>query len=106
MFYARLVYSLNEALVAFTSLKQDATLAKFVPTPNNGDPQMIPVRRQREDNTHFAIFQKLKFVWDPEKKTFRGLVFPNDLSYHHYVNCKGHETEEQVESLTNFFSCL
>ena len=83
-------------LCHFCDQFQDATLAKFVPTPNNGSPQLIRVHCQREDNTYFCIFQKLKFVWDSEKKTFRGLLFPNDLSYDHYVNSKGRKSSRKA----------
>ena len=76
-----------------------ATVAKFVPTPNNGSAEILKIRRNA---THaWCVFQKLKFVWDPDKRTFRSLVFPSDLSYDTYLNCKGHESDQDLkETLT------
>jgi len=71
-----------------------ATVAKFVPTPNNGSAELLRIRRKGEHV--WCTFQKLKFLWDEDKRTFRSLVFPTDLSFDTYLNSKGHETEEQL----------
>ena len=80
---------------------QDATVAKFVPTPNNGSPEILKIKRNK---THtWCIFQKLKYVWDEDKRTFRGLVFPNDLSFETYLSSRGHEDEAQLKEKSELY---
>ena len=74
-----------------------ATVAKFVPTANNGSAELIRVNRGKQKDgagiTYWCIFQKLKYLWDEEKKAFRGLEFPTDKPYAHYLNHTGNLTQ-------------
>ena len=67
----------------------DATVARFVPTPNNGSPELIVIKKRSGSWQIWCYFQKLKYVWDDNKKTFRGLEFPTNQSYTYYLNWKG-----------------
>ena len=78
----------------------EATVAMFVPTANNGCAEIIPIRRSKKprDEKDFSggggvltwcLFQKLKYVWDEEKKAFRGLEFPTDRTFAHYASHTG-----------------
>lgn len=42
------------------------------------------------------IFQKTKYVWDEDKKQFRGLQFPTDLSFKEYVEWKGYQEDVDI----------
>ena len=85
------VYDINEA-----------TVSRFVPTPNNGSPELIRIVHKRKKcdkgltSSSWCYFQKLKYVWDEDKKTFRGLQFPTDKSFTLYLNWKGHEDDTQL----------
>ena len=87
------------ALITCNEVKniQDATVAKFVPTANNGSPELVRIRKPNNGQI-YCIFQKLKFTWDDNKKTFRGLEFPTNLSFTHYLNWKGHEDDNQLSA--------
>lgn len=69
-----------------------ATVAKFVPTANNGSAELIKIHKGKAKNGSvviWCIFQKLKYVWDEQKKAFRGLEFPTNKSYKHYLDHTG-----------------
>ena len=71
-----------------------ASVAKFVPTANNGSAELVKVhkgvaRSSGRGPNIWCIFQKLKYVWDDEKKAFRGLEFPTDRPYQHYLESTG-----------------
>ena len=85
------------AFMTCTEVKNitEASVARFVPTANNGSPELVRIRKPNNGQIS-CIFQKLKFTWDDNKKTFRGLEFPTNLSYNHYLNWKGHEDENQI----------
>lgn len=88
----------------FTKVKRlkDATLAKVVPTPNNGSSELVRIHRSSDDETWF-VFQKLKYIWDDEKKLFRGLEFPANQSYEFYLDWRGHATDEDVAKTEKHF---
>ena len=75
---------------------KEATVARFVPTPNNGSPELIKIKRKKSSGQIWCHFQKLKYVWDRDKKTFRGLDFPTDQSFNYYLEWKGHEEETNL----------
>jgi cation-transporting ATPase 13A1 len=55
-----------------------------VPTVNNGSAELIRLARAGPHPLWFT-FQKLKYVWDPDKKIFRRIQFPVDLSLRSYL---------------------
>lgn len=61
---------------------------------------MVPIRRTSTKSIWF-VFQKTKYLWNDDKKTFRGLEFPINKSYREYINSKGYQEEEieQAEQL-------
>lgn len=76
----------------------DADIVKVVPTPNNGFSEVLALHKTKD--RCWIIFQKLKFIWEDEKKVFKGVEFPVDHSYQHYLNCKGYEDEEVKEMMS------
>lgn len=42
------------------------------------------------------VFQKTKYVWDENKKQFRGLQFPVDLPFGEYMEWKGYQEDHEV----------
>lgn len=42
------------------------------------------------------MFQKTKYIWDPEKHTFRGLEFPIHNTFREYISCKGFQEEQEI----------
>ncbi|KAG4071836.1 hypothetical protein HA402_005997 [Bradysia odoriphaga] len=56
-------------------------------------------RRLHADKTEpmlWFMFQKLKYVWDPEKSQFRGIDFPIHETYAQYVKWKGHQNDNDI----------
>ncbi len=95
-------------LVASTCSKvktpDEATVAKVVPTPNNGFSEVVKLRKEEEDGKEvYFLFQKLKFTFDRDKKQFRGVSFPTDRSYRYYMDCKGHEDETELAKVQKHF---
>lgn len=45
----------------------------------------------------FFIFQKTKYIWDSDKKTFRGVEYPIHKTYSEYNTCKGFQEEDDVK---------
>ncbi|XP_075049909.1 endoplasmic reticulum transmembrane helix translocase [Mixophyes fleayi] len=78
-----------------------ATLAKVVPTPNNGSAELVPlVREKREDGqeTLFFEFQKIKYCYDSgEKKVFLPVVFPVERPLSYYQSAKGYVEESDIK---------
>lgn len=70
---------------------------KVIPTPNNGSSELIPLHRTDQQEPWF-IFQKTKYYWDSEIKSFRGLQFPINHSVKHYCEWKGYLDQAEVEA--------
>jgi len=51
-----------------------------------------------EQQEPWFIFQKTKYYWDPEIRSFRGLQFPIDHSVKYYCGWKGYLDQEEVEA--------
>ena len=83
--------------------QSDATVAKVVPTPNNGSAELVRLKAQKGTGGAWFLFQKLKYVWDGERKVFRGLQFPTDHSFAHYLDWKGYEEEEALNAVERDF---
>ncbi|XP_033227041.1 manganese-transporting ATPase 13A1 [Belonocnema kinseyi] len=73
----------------------DASLVKVVPTPNNGSSELVKLYCLKDQNPWF-IFQKTKYIWNPNKKKFEGLQFPVNHSVQHYSDWKGYPSENEV----------
>lgn len=82
---------------------KEANMALVVPTANNGSPEIVRVQLNRGGDQFYIIFQNLRFEWDPEKRTFRGLDFPTDRRVDHYINWKGYEDEAQLAKAADIY---
>lgn len=86
-------------------LPQENVLAKVVPMPNNGSPELVAIQKTTLDNgdvVSWFIFQKIKYVWDDNKRTFRGIDFPVNKTFGQYKQTKGH-TDEDVDRATKYY---
>lgn len=79
-------------------------MAKVVPMPNNGSAELVRIQTTQLDEKSplisWFIFQKIKYVWDADKKTFRGIDFPIHKTYAEYVRSKGHQHEDEIDQAT------
>ncbi|NP_001121512.1 manganese-transporting ATPase 13A1 [Xenopus tropicalis] len=79
-----------------------ATLAKVVPTPNNGSPELVPlIKEKQEDGKEniFFEFQKIKYSYDAEeKKGFLQVVFPLERQLSYYQNAKGYMEDVDIKA--------
>ncbi|KAK8762887.1 hypothetical protein V5799_034504, partial [Amblyomma americanum] len=73
-----------------------ATLAKVVPTPNNGSAELVCLHVDRVEGSVWFLFQKTKYVYDFERKTFRGIEFPTGLPMRLYQECKGYVDDAEL----------
>ena len=71
-----------------------AQWVKVVPTDNNGSAEMVRLARTGPYPLWF-MFQKLKFVWDSDKKVFTRVQFPTDHSMKHYRDWTGWGEEQE-----------
>ncbi|KAH8242003.1 hypothetical protein KR038_000060 [Drosophila bunnanda] len=81
-------------------------LAKVVPTANNGNSKIVPVRSAKLDDgstQYFLVFQKTKYVWNEDRKTFRAVEFPVNGLLSRYSASRGLETEEAIKRATNTY---
>ncbi|EDW29119.1 GL18589 [Drosophila persimilis] len=81
-------------------------LAKVVPTANNGNSKIVPIRSAKlEDGStqYFLVFQKTKYVWNDDRKTFRAVEFPVDGLLRNYAASRGLESEEAVKKATSTY---
>ncbi|KAK3922402.1 Manganese-transporting ATPase 13A1 [Frankliniella fusca] len=83
-----------------------AEVAKVVPTDNNGSSELVKVHHFKDDDKKdslWFVFQKTKYVWDPERKCFQGLRFPVDLSFSTYMEWKGYQEESDIQKAESFY---
>uniref|UniRef100_A0A1B6ILU3 Endoplasmic reticulum transmembrane helix translocase n=4 Tax=Homalodisca liturata TaxID=320908 RepID=A0A1B6ILU3_9HEMI len=78
-----------------------AKCAKVVPTANNGSSELVNLHHHSDpkatnEDVIWFIFQKTKYVWDENKKQFRGLQFPIDLSFREYTDWKGYQEDVDI----------
>lgn len=81
-------------------------LAKVVPTPNNGNSKIVPIRSSKlEDGStqYYFVFQKTKYVWNEDRKTFRAVEFPVNGLLSTYSSSRGLETEEDIKRATQTY---
>ncbi|XP_063612958.1 endoplasmic reticulum transmembrane helix translocase-like [Penaeus indicus] len=79
-----------------------ATVAKVVPTPNNGSPELVKVHKtliskEATEKSIWFIFQKTKYIWDSEeRKQFVGLKFPIDHQLRTYTEWRGYQEDTDL----------
>ncbi|XP_064548623.1 endoplasmic reticulum transmembrane helix translocase [Drosophila montana] len=91
------------AFLTCRRVKQPApgVLAKVVPTANNGNSKIVPIRSLKlEDGQqqYYLVFQKTKYVWDPDKAIFRAVEFPVNKLLSTYASSRGLETEQSIKT--------
>ncbi|CAH1117439.1 unnamed protein product [Phaedon cochleariae] len=82
-----------------------ATVVKVIPTPNNGSSELVWLRNTKNERgtAIWFIFQKTKYIWDSDKKTFRGLEFPINKTFAEYMSCKGFQEELDVKEADQLY---
>ncbi|XP_037957568.1 manganese-transporting ATPase 13A1 [Teleopsis dalmanni] len=74
-------------------------LAKVVPTANNGFSELVRIHCKTLENgtqMFYFLFQKTKYIWEENKKTFRDVEFPVSLPLEDYARSRGHETDAAI----------
>uniref|UniRef100_A0A0K2ULY2 ATPase type 13A1 [Nasonia vitripennis] n=1 Tax=Lepeophtheirus salmonis TaxID=72036 RepID=A0A0K2ULY2_LEPSM len=85
------------------SSTEEASVAKVVPTPNNGSSELVKVFKSGDEDV-WIVFQKIKYIWDMEKKRFKQVEFPISQTLRHYFESKGYETEEELLKAKNIYN--
>uniref|UniRef100_A0A8D2M6N7 P-type ATPase A domain-containing protein n=1 Tax=Zonotrichia albicollis TaxID=44394 RepID=A0A8D2M6N7_ZONAL len=79
---------------------QKATLAKVVPTPNNGSVELVPIHREQGEDGQEALsfeFQKIKYSYEIHgKKQFLPVAFPVEHPLGFYQNSRGFQEEQEI----------
>ncbi|CAG7836288.1 unnamed protein product [Allacma fusca] len=78
---------------------QRATLAKVVPTPTNGSPELVKLQRLKDSDGQIRIwivFQESKYEWDSETGSFQPLGFPVKQLLKTYLNHKGYQDDAET----------
>uniref|UniRef100_A0A6M2DGQ8 Putative p-type atpase n=1 Tax=Xenopsylla cheopis TaxID=163159 RepID=A0A6M2DGQ8_XENCH len=92
-----------QCFLACRSVKgpEEASIAKVVPTANNGFSEIVKLYHTQEDGSkeyiHWFIFQKTKYVWDYDKKQFKCIEFPINYTLEYYSESKGHQEDSDVQ---------
>uniref|UniRef100_A0A8C7YH55 Endoplasmic reticulum transmembrane helix translocase n=1 Tax=Oryzias sinensis TaxID=183150 RepID=A0A8C7YH55_9TELE len=79
-----------------------ATLAKVVPTPNNGSAELVALQREQDENGENLLafeFQKIRYIFDSkEKKCFLPIAFPicNPMGY--FQSWRGYQEEPDLRA--------
>ncbi|CAH0556443.1 unnamed protein product [Brassicogethes aeneus] len=82
-----------------------ATAVKVVPTANNGWSELVRLchKKGEKETSVWFTFQKSKYFWDSDKKTFRGLEYPINNSFGEYCSWKGYQEEQDVVNAESFY---
>ncbi|EYC39599.1 hypothetical protein Y032_0649g1113, partial [Ancylostoma ceylanicum] len=78
-----------------------ATLAKVVPTPNNGWAELVPLRRTRRGGSTkvWFEFQRVHYTLDESTNTFSTVVFDSHRQMKYYQQSRGVESDDQLEEI-------
>ncbi|XP_032939581.1 endoplasmic reticulum transmembrane helix translocase-like [Catharus ustulatus] len=86
---------------------QKATLAKVVPTPNNGSVELVPIYREQGEDGQEALsfeFQKIKYSYEIHgKKQFLPVAFPVEHPLGFYQNSRGFQEEQEIREAERKF---
>uniref|UniRef100_A0A8V0X6H1 Endoplasmic reticulum transmembrane helix translocase n=1 Tax=Gallus gallus TaxID=9031 RepID=A0A8V0X6H1_CHICK len=79
-----------------------ATLAKVVPTPNNGSAELVPLHRDQDEDGQEALsfeFQKIKYSYEINgKKQFLPVAFPVEHPLCYYQNARGYQEDKDIRA--------
>ncbi|XP_075758589.1 endoplasmic reticulum transmembrane helix translocase isoform X2 [Pelodiscus sinensis] len=77
-----------------------ATLAKVVPTPNNGSAELVPLHRDQDEDGQEALsfeFQKIKYSYEvDDKKQFLPVAFPVEHPLSYYQSARGYQEDKEI----------
>ncbi|XP_051904364.1 manganese-transporting ATPase 13A1 [Hippocampus zosterae] len=78
-----------------------ATLAKVVPTPNNGSAELVALQRDQDENGDEILsfeFQKIRYTFDhKEKKCFFPIAFPINHPMGYFQSWRGYQEEADLK---------
>ncbi|XP_053707784.1 manganese-transporting ATPase 13A1 [Synchiropus splendidus] len=84
-----------------------ATLAKVIPTPNNGSAELVSLQRDEDENGEKILsfeFQKIRYTFDhKEKKCFVPIAFPTDHPMSYFQGCRGYQDEVELRAAEKRF---
>ncbi|XP_039206296.1 manganese-transporting ATPase 13A1 isoform X4 [Crotalus tigris] len=79
-----------------------ATLAKVVPTPNNGSAELVPLHRDQGEDGQEVLsfeFQKIKYFCElSESKKFLPVAFPVEHPLQYYQNARGYQEDKEIKA--------
>ncbi|KAM3844039.1 endoplasmic reticulum transmembrane helix translocase isoform 2-T2 [Vipera latastei] len=79
-----------------------ATLAKVVPTPNNGSAELVPLHRDQGEDGQEVLsfeFQKIKYFCElNESKKFLPVAFPVEHPLQYYQNARGYQEDKEIKA--------
>ncbi|CAI5764980.1 manganese-transporting ATPase 13A1 [Podarcis lilfordi] len=79
-----------------------ATLAKVVPTPNNGSAELVPIHRDQGEDGQEVLsfeFQKIKYFYElNERKKFLPVLFPVEHPLQFYQNARGYQEDKEIKA--------
>ncbi|NXN95682.1 AT131 ATPase, partial [Rhinopomastus cyanomelas] len=79
-----------------------ATLAKVVPTPNNGAVELVPLHREQDEEGQEALsfeFQKIKYCCElGGKKSFLPVAFPVEHPLGYYQSARGYQEDREIRA--------
>ncbi|XP_073941459.1 endoplasmic reticulum transmembrane helix translocase [Choristoneura fumiferana] len=80
-----------------------AEIVKVVPTPNNGFSEIVKLhhtKSTKKGNLNpdvWFMFQKSKYVYDWDKKTFATVEFPVNKTHEEYLESRGYADDEAID---------
>lgn len=94
-----------QCLLSCSSVKDplQAEIVKVVPTPNNGSSEIVKLHRSKSSRDNdskpelWFMFQKSKYIYDWDKKTFHTIVFPSEKTFEEYLESKGFIDDQAVD---------
>uniref|UniRef100_A0A3B3SY67 Endoplasmic reticulum transmembrane helix translocase n=1 Tax=Paramormyrops kingsleyae TaxID=1676925 RepID=A0A3B3SY67_9TELE len=79
-----------------------ATLAKVIPTPNNGSAELVPLQRDEEEDGRRILsfeFQKIRYVFDSrESRRFQPVAFPVRHPMGYFQSWRGYQEEAELRA--------
>uniref|UniRef100_A0A8C6KNI5 Endoplasmic reticulum transmembrane helix translocase n=1 Tax=Nothobranchius furzeri TaxID=105023 RepID=A0A8C6KNI5_NOTFU len=79
-----------------------ATLAKVIPTPNNGSAELVALQRDQNENGERILsfeFQKIRYIFDfKERKCFFPMAFPINNPMGYFQSWRGYQEETELRA--------
>lgn len=79
-----------------------ATLAKVIPTANNGSAELVALQRDQDENGEGILsfeFQKIRYIFDhKEKKCFLPIAFPINNPMRNFQSWRGYQEETELRA--------